>query len=493
MPAARDPPLRYRRWRTGRVISPENSLATCLASLAKRSVSSRALIEDCLEAAGEGDGEGRRVFVKTYEESARNVANSIDKVRRSGGAERPLLGVPISIKDLFDVEGETTCAGSVVLRDAPPARRDATVVARLRQAGAVLVGRTNMTEFAFSGLGLNPHFGTPRNPYDRAGGRISGGSSSGAAVSVSDGMAVAGIGSDTGGSIRIPAALCGLTGFKPTARRVPLDGVFPLSPSLDSIGWIAPTVDCCMRIDAILSSDALRASDGGPVAGMRLGVLQGCVLEGLERPVADAFEAALSSLSRAGADLVDVLFGGLNEIPEWNRHGGLAAAESYAWHRALIEREAGRYDPRVLSRILRGSEITPDDYRTLERNRRRIIADAERLFAEVDAWLLPTVPRIAPLIAELEGSDEAYFDANSAMLRNPSVFNFLDGCSLSLPCHRPGESPVGLMLAARTGDDARLLQVAAAVEVALADAGCAIQGKFRMNSRPYAERDKAIA
>ena len=463
------------------MISPEHSLSTYMDALAAGRVSSSELVEASLDAALDSSGEGGTAFLRVYENSARSAAGASDWQRQSGCLPGPLMGLPISIKDLFDVAGETTRAGSVVLAEAAAAAQDCTVVSRLRRAGAVLVGRTNMTEFAFSGLGLNPHYGTPRNPYDRAAGRIPGGSSSGAAVSVSDGMAVAAIGSDTGGSVRIPAALCGLTGFKPTARRVPTHGVLPLSPSLDSIGAIAPTVDCCRRVDAVLAGCEAPRAAGGSIAGVRLGVLQGYVLDDLEGSVASAFANALSILSEAGARVADVHFESLNRIPQCNRMGGFAAAESYTWHRERIERgghiATGRYDPRVLSRIRRGHAISDSDFQELAASRREIMVDAERVFADTQIWMMPTVPRIAPRIAELENSDEAYYAANTAILRNPSIFNFLDGCAISIPCHRPGEAPVGLMLAARGGQDAFLLRVAVAVEDALARGGCAIQGQ----------------
>lgn len=276
---------------------PLHTLSENAVALATGRVPSRALVEASLAAAADSSGEGARTFTAVYTASALNAADFIDRRRQCGALEGPLAGLPVSIKDLFDVAGEPTPAGSVVLADAPPAVSDATAIARLRAAGAVLVGRTNMTEFAFSGLGINPHYGTPRNPYDRANGRIPGGSSSGAAISVSDGMAVAAVGSDTGGSLRIPAALCGLTGYKPTARRVPLDGVLPLSSNLDSVGSIAPTVAGCALMDAVLSGCCPKPLDDYGVAGLRVGVLQGYVLDYLEEPVARCFENALSIFS----------------------------------------------------------------------------------------------------------------------------------------------------------------------------------------------------
>jgi aspartyl-tRNA(Asn)/glutamyl-tRNA(Gln) amidotransferase subunit A len=457
------------------------TLAAQTAALASGQETSQELVAAALAAATDSVGEGARAFTKIYGESALIAAKNVDKRYRRGGQQGPLAGLPISIKDLFDIVGEPTTAGSVVLADAAPAVADGPVIARLRAAGAVLVGRTNMSEFAFSGLGINPHYGTPRNPYDRlnGGGRIPGGSSSGAAISVTDGMAAAAVGSDTGGSLRIPAALCGLTGFKPTASRVPLAGVLPLSPSLDSIGPIAPSVACCALLDAVLSGRIPEPLDGCDVRGLRglrFGVLQGYVLDGLDASVARRFEAALSLLAGEGAAIEEVHFAELAQIPESNAKGGLTAAESYAWHRQLLAEHADRYDPRVLSRILRGKEMSAVDYLDVLAARQRIQSAAMRAFSGFDAWLVPAVPRIAPLIAELTASDAAYVDANMAMLRNPSVFNFLDCCALSIPCHLPGEAPVGLMVAARPGEDLHLLRIGMAIEAALAKAGCAMHG-----------------
>lgn len=419
-------------------MNPLDTLAAKRASLASGKATSRELVEASLAAATDPSGEGVRTFTRIYVGLAGQAADAIDKQHQYVVSARPLLGIPISIKDLFDVAGEPTPAGSTVLADAPPARKDAEAINRLRVAGAVLVGRTNMTEFAFSGLGINPHYGTPRNPYDRANGRIPGGSSSGAAVSVTDGMAAAAVGSDTGGSLRIPAALCGLTGFKPTAHRVPLDGVVPLSASLDSVGSVAPTVACCALMDAVLSGKTSERLVAYDLAGLHFGILQGHVLDGLDTHVAHRFQAALSILSQAGIRLKDIHFNALAEIPKCNAKGGFAAFESYAWHRELIERRGELYDPRVLSRIQRGQEMSQDNYVELGRIRHRIISDAERAFEYSDVWLLPTVPLVAPLISELV-SDNLYFEANATMLRNPSIFNFLDGCALSIPCHLPGK------------------------------------------------------
>jgi aspartyl-tRNA(Asn)/glutamyl-tRNA(Gln) amidotransferase subunit A len=426
--------------------------------------SCRAVLEDCLARIGDVNGEGSRAFTRVYASTAREQADAADVVYRNGAVAAPLAGVPVSIKDLFDVAGNATTAGSRVLVNAAPAAADAVIVSRLKQAGAVIVGRTNMTEFAYSGVGLNPHYGTPKNPYQRASALIPGGSSSGAAVSVADGMAAIAIGTDTGGSVRIPAALCGLVGFKPTARRVPMDGVLPLAPSLDSIGPIGLTVDCCARVDAVLAGEVYERMERFEVSSLRLGVLQGYVLDALDTATGEAFDRALNELSRAGAKLEPVEFSALARIPASNQ---TAATEAYAWHRTLLEGSSHLYDPHVSARILHGAGVLAADYLDLMRARREIIREAEQAFDGFDAILLPTTPRVAPPIASLEQSDAVYFEVNGAMLRNTSVFNFLDGCGLSVPCHREGEAPVGLLIAGLGGWDDRILRMGAAIEAAL--------------------------
>jgi aspartyl-tRNA(Asn)/glutamyl-tRNA(Gln) amidotransferase subunit A len=436
--------------------------------------SSRALVEQALGRIADPAGEGTRTFVRVHRSAAIVAADVSDRMRREGIADGLIAGIPVSVKDLFDIAGEPTPAGSLVLAERAPAVRDARVVSRLREAGAVIVGRTNMTEFAFSGIGINPHYGTPRNPYDRATGRIPGGSSSGAAVSVVDGMAAVGIGTDTGGSVRIPAALCGLTGFKPTARRVPLNGALPLSTTLDSIGPIAPTVSCCALLDSVLSGESIESNAEMSPHRVRLGILQGYPLDGLDAHVSRAFEGAVNALSAAGVHIEEADIPVIEEIKAASTTGGFSAAESYAWHRALIERDGARYDPRVASRILRGAQMLAADYIELIATRRRIIGEMKSALVGFDALLLPTVPRIAPPIAELQSDDRAYLDANAAMLRNTSIINFIDGCALSMPCHRFGEAPVGLMVAALGGHDRELLSIANTIERVLAAADCAI-------------------
>jgi aspartyl-tRNA(Asn)/glutamyl-tRNA(Gln) amidotransferase subunit A len=433
--------------------------AATLAAGVKR----RTLVEECLARIDDRAGEGARVFLKVHADEARAAADFYDALHAAGRVPSPFAGIPVSIKDLFDVAGDVTTAGSVILRDAPPARQDAPAIARMRAAGFILIGRSNMTEFAFSGLGINPHYDTPRNPYDRAAARIPGGSSSGAAVSVTDGMAFGALGTDTGGSCRIPAALCGIVGFKPTAHRVPTQGAFPLSTSLDSIGPLAATVECAAVLDAVLAGERIEALVPFPVHGLRMAVPQTMVLENLEPVVARAFDAALSALRKAGARIVDSPLREFSELPQINAKGGLSAAESYAIHRALIAKHAKRYDPRVLVRILRGQEQDAADYIDLVNARADFIRRVAALTAPFDALVMPTVPVVAPRLDEL-AADDAYRHTNALVLRNPSIVNFLDRCSISIPCHRAGDAPVGLMLIGEHDADRRLLAIAAGIE-----------------------------
>jgi aspartyl-tRNA(Asn)/glutamyl-tRNA(Gln) amidotransferase subunit A len=439
-------------------------------ALAESRISARELAEAALARAQDAAGEGARAFTRLYAEAARLAADAADSLAKAGGTAAPLAGIPVSIKDLFDVAGETTLAGSVALKSAPPAAADAVVVRRLRAAGAVIVGKTNMTEFAFSGLGLNPHYGTPSSPWDRGTRRIPGGSSSGAGVSVADGMALAAIGTDTGGSVRIPAAFNGVVGFKPTARRVPTTGCFPLSSTLDSIGPLAPSVACCALVDAVMAGEEPAPLAPRPLAGLRFVLPQRYVLDGLDSAVAAAYSGALSRISAAGARLEEIPLAELEDIPRIMAKGALVTVEAFAAHRDLLAAEGPKYDPRVASRIRLGANAAAADYYDMLRQRAGLIERVSRVTANYDAVLCPTVAITAPEIAPLERDDDLYVKTNLAVLRNTTAFNFLDRCAVSLPIHRPGEAPVGLMVVGEPMADRALLGVAAAIERALAPA-----------------------
>lgn len=438
---------------------------TTIASLSRQieegATTSEALVDAALSAIAAGGEEARKTFTAVHADAARAAARAQDLLRSAGQRPSPLAGLPVSVKDLFDEAGHATLAGSKALEGAPPALRDADAVARLRAAGAVVVGRTNMTEFAFSGVGINPHYGTPGNPADPA--RIPGGSSSGAGVSVAAGYVPLALGTDTGGSVRIPAALCGIVGFKPTQRRVPLRGALPLSRTLDSIGPLARTVACCAVADAVLAGEPEWLPPPVAPSGLRFAVPQSVVLDDLEPSVATAFETACRRLSLAGVRITELPMTELEEIGPANARGGFPAAEAFHWHRALLEEKGDLYDPRVRSRIERGRTMTAADYIEVQQRRADLIVRTDRLSAGYDALVMPTVPMRAPPI-DAFADDRDFARLNMLLLRNCALFNFLDRCAISLPMQEPGGLPCGLMLVGAAGADRRLLSIAAAVE-----------------------------
>ena len=442
------------------------TVAQLAADLDAGRTSSRELVEQALAKIGDRAGEGSRAFLRVYADAARADADYCDRLRKAGIRRSPVDGLPVSLKDLFDVAGEVTLAGSKVRRDSRKADRDAGAVARLRAAGAVFIGRTNMVEFAFGGLGLNPHYGTPRNPYDRKAGRVPGGSSSGAAVAQADGMAVMSLGSDTRGSIRGPAALCGVTGWKPTARRTPREGAFPLSFTLDSVGPLANSVACCAAYDAVLSGEPHLTLAALEAKGLRLLLPRSSALDDLDADVGRAFESSLARLSKAGALIGERAVPQFDRQGEYFKGGGYAGAEAYHIHRAS-EPRIGEYDPRVGRRILLGKNLTASDYLAFGDLRVQFMREVQALAAGFDAILMPAVPCIAPTIAEVDASDDDYFRWNMRILRNNGLVNFLDGCAASLPCHERDAAPVGLMVCGLADTDRHTLAVSAAIERAL--------------------------
>jgi aspartyl-tRNA(Asn)/glutamyl-tRNA(Gln) amidotransferase subunit A len=445
---------------------PNKTLAALADDLAHGRTSARKLVEECLARIADPAGEGQRVFIHVDTDAALAAADAMDHLRKANAAPSRFAGIPVSIKDLFDIKGQVTRAGSRALDDSPPAAADAPVVARLRAAGFIVIGRTNMTEFAYSGIGINPHFGTPKSVWKRVAGHVPGGSSSGAAVSVADGMAYGALGTDTGGSCRIPAAYNGIVGYKPTQRRVPLDGGVPLSSSLDSFGPLANSVACCAALDAVLAAEPVAPIRSRAIKGLRLAVPTTMALDELDDAVAKTFDRALQTLSRAGALIEHI------EVPEFldvgvmNAKGGFAAAESFAWHRYLITSKGDVYDPRVYVRIMRGEAITAADYIDLLNARRSLVARIATRLAPYDALVMPTTANTPPRIADL-ADDRAFASANLRSLRNCTLINMIDGCAISLPAHREGEVPVGFMLASTGGSDRRIFELAAAMEGAI--------------------------
>jgi len=436
-------------------------------ALASGKTTARTLAEKCLAAIDSEDG--RRAFIAVYDTRIRAEADHVDAQRKAGYALPPFAGIPLSVKDLFDIQGEITRAGSVVLENAAPAIADATVVARLKAAGFILIGRTNMTEFAFSGLGMNPHFGDPRSPFerDRDGGRVAGGSSSGSAVSISDGMAAATIGSDTGGSTRAPAAFCGIVGMKPTASRMPSNGVFPLSTSFDAAGPMANSVACTAILDSIMTGGSGQSEAAMPLSGLRLAIPNGYLFDGLDAEVATQFDAAINRLSAAGAAISEIRIDILEELRPANNPKSIVAAEAYALHRDRVESDQrSRYDPFVATRISSGSDISAADYidqLALRHRTKKLVQAQTRAF---DALLMPTSPLIPPKIAALQ-SIEAQMKTSGMVLRNTALANFLDRPTISIPCHHACDAPVGFSLLGSHRHDRRLLAIALGAEAVI--------------------------
>ena len=415
-------------------------------------------METCIAVAE--SARSQNVYLETTFDAARAAA--ADLRNRS----RPLAGLAVSIKDLFDVQGQVTRAGSTVLAGRLPAGADCIAVQRLRGAGAAIIGRTNMVEFAYSAIGNNPHYGTPANAASGAVALVPGGSSSGAAVSVATGSAFVGLGSDTGGSIRIPAALNGIVGFKNTARLVPTSGAVPLSTTLDTVGALTRSVRDAIAVHEVLSATPLTRSFA-PAGAYRLAVVTEVFQDDLDPTVALAFQRSLAQLRSHGARIEEISLPELGELDALNANGGFSAAESLSWHRSLLAQQRAAYDPRVVARIERGQHLSAADYVDLLRHRADWITRMERRLEGVDAVLSPTVPIVAPAIADVApgaANDAAFFKANARLLRNTSVINLLDGCAISIPCHQADELPVGLMLWQGALHDDTVLNIALQVE-----------------------------
>jgi len=429
-------------------------------------VSAQALVETALARIQNPSGEGSRAFLALDGAAAVEQAQFYDQQRKAGRSVPPFAGIPIGVKDLFDLKGQVTRAGSVVLANAPPAAADAPAIARLKAQGFIVVGRNNMTEFAYSGVGLNPHYGTPRSPYDRETGHIPGGSSSGAAVAVADGMVPLAIGSDTGGSCRIPASYNGIVGYKPSTGRIPTDGAYPLSKTLDSIGPLARSVDCCALADAALALD-WDGSIAPPRHALRFAVPRSYFEGTLDDAVAADFDRAVSVLGKAGILIEEVAFAELAQLPAINAKGGISAVEAMLHHRAQIAKVGDGYDQRVRRRIELGALISAPDYVELLASRKNLIAEFNQAMAGFDALIMPTTCNAPPAISAL-ARDEDYLRFNFLSLRNTFTGNFLDCCGISLPMHKQDAAPTGFMLMAPHGRDRLIFSAAQAVETVLA-------------------------
>ncbi len=427
-----------------------------------KTVSARERLAAALARIDDPKGEGVRACLTIYRDQAAAAADAADARARAGISLGVLDGTIMTIKDLFDVAGEVTRAGSKALADeAKPAAVDAPVVRRLRAAGAVIVAKTNMSEFAYSGVGANPHFGTPGNPADRK--RVPGGSSSGAAVAAADGMCEIAIGTDTGGSCRIPGALCGIVGYKPSRQRIPTDGAFPLSYSIDSIGPIARSVDACAKANSVMAGEKFVPLEPVPLAGLRVGVVQGPPLENLDETVARRFPDAIIRLKQAGARISEETLSLLGDMTQVNSKGGVQPAEAFTVHRDLLSRRADAIDPNVRARLERARNIGAADYIDMVRQRARLIRAMDARLSDLDVLAMPTTPIVAPTLQEVAPADD-FARKNAMLLRNTVIANFFDLCAISIPMPRDGALPTGLMLIAPNGQDHRLFRIAAAVE-----------------------------
>ena len=424
--------------------------------------SARERLEAALSRIDDPKGEGVRACLTVYREQAKAAAEAADARAKAGISLGPLDGTIVSIKDLFDVAGEVTRVGSKIFaEEGKPAATDAPVVRRLRAGGAVIVAKTNMSEFAYTGIGANPHFGTPGNPADRK--RVPGGSSSGAAVAAADGMCEIAIGTDTGGSCRIPGALCGIVGYKPSRQRIPTDGAFPLSYSIDSVGPIARSVEACAKADAVMAGEKFTPNEPVPLAGLRVGAVQGYPLENLDETVAKRFSDAIARLRQANARLSEEKLTLLDEMAQVNSKGGVQPVEAFTVHRDLMSRRADAIDPNVRVRLERARNVNAADYIDMVRERNRLIRLMHQRLADVDVLAWPTTPIVAPTMQEVAAADD-FARKNAMLLRNTVIVNFFDLCAISLPLPREGALPTSLMLVARNGQDQRLFRIAAAVE-----------------------------
>ncbi|MGV2125290.1 amidase [Agrobacterium vitis] len=413
------------------------------------------------------DHADQTIFTRLTPERAMQEAQASASRIRAGCSLGPLDGIPIAWKDLFDLKGITTTAGSVVLDDQPPAVRDADVVQALASAGMVSIGHVNMSEFAFSGLGVNPHYGTPRNPHSIGEARVPGGSSSGSAVAVAAGLVPVSIGTDTGGSVRIPSAFNGIVGYKATRGRYSMRGVFPLSKSLDSLGPLCRTVQDAVWIDAAMRGLTHPQVTRAALAGCRFVVPETVFFDGVEDGVVQAFEAAIRRLEQAGAVVRRQAFPIMQQILDvLAKHGPLVTAEAYVLHRHRLHGpDATRMDHRVATRARLGENISLSSYVELIDRREQLIAEFTGQIGADEFILTPTVAHVAPLTAPLVADDDLFVATNGKTLRNTMLGNFLDWSAVSLPCGTgDANMPVGLQVSGPAGSDEALLGLALSVE-----------------------------
>jgi len=452
----------------GKEMSEQRTLASLAVLVQSGEIDPVALAQETLDRID--NHADQAIFIGLTRERAEREAEAASKRMRAGRSLGLLDGLPVAWKDLFNIQGNVTTAGSVVLKDSPPAEADAAVVGALWGAGMVTVGRTNMNEFAFSGLGINPHYGTPRNPASADGHRIPGGSSSGSAAAVAAGLVPLAIGTDTGGSVRIPAAMTGIVGYKATRGRYAMKGVFPLSGSLDSLGPLCLTVQDAVWADAAMHSLTAPVIRRSEPADLSLVVPETIVFDNAEAEVVTAFEAAIRRLELAGVRVRRRPFPSFSAVFDlMSRHGALVNAEAYAIHRErLASPDAARMDHRVVARLRLGEAISVSDYIALLDARDRLIKETLETLQGGELIAHPTLPHVAPPIEPLLADDDLFFKINGRSLRNTLIGNFLDFCGISVPCGSGAAGmPVGFLLSAPHHQDDRLLSAALALEAVI--------------------------
>lgn len=424
-------------------------------------MTSSARLQQCLDRINDPKGQGSIIFTRLYVEAARQDAAASDARRVAGRPLSPIDGKIVSIKDLFDVAGDVTTAGSRLMSKNAPAESDAPIVKTLRRAGAVIIGKTHMTEFAFSAVGMNPHFGDPGNPDDVT--RIAGGSSTGAAIAIRLGMCEMSVGSDTGGSIRMPSALCGTVGLKPTQARIPREGMVPLCPSFDTAGAIAASVQDCAKLDAVLAGDSKVEIEPLALEGLRIGVPESYFFDGMEAPVQEAFEATLEKLKQSGTLLVkariDDILADMNAV---NERATFPNIESSFVFRQQMKDDPDAVDPFIRSRIERGMSIEASHYIWMTEQRSDLMNRIDVAMQSLDFIVTPTVPILAAKIADMRNPDQLA-TTNLLLLRNTWVANFFDLPALSLPINNGGLS-IGLQIVGKRADDMRVLSAGLALE-----------------------------
>lgn len=448
----------------------EMSAAALGRAIAAGQVDPVELAEEAIARARAGTRD--HVFLNVTAERATREAHASRKRHADRRPLSALDGVPIAWKDLFDLAGEVTTAASPLMSEAPPADRDAGLVANAAAAGMVTIGKTNLTEFAYSGLGLNPHYGTPANPFGTSRPRAPGGSSSGSAVAVASGMVPCAMGTDTAGSVRIPAAFNGLVGYKTGGGRYDMSGVFPLSPSLDTLGPLARTVEDCVALDTVMRGITMPAIRRRPVDALHLVVPQTVVLEDLQPEVAENFERSVERLRSAGARIERRPVEQFAESAELaSTFGTITSAEAYLFHRERVGGpDNGRIDSRVVDRILLGKGMSAADLLTLQQARARLVASMKKDLGDA-LVVMPSVAITAPEIAALEADDQLFHATNLKVLRNTILGSYLDMPGVALPNGMDGDGlPTSLLVSAGSGRDDYLLGCALGMEACLSGA-----------------------